>query len=299
MVFLLGCGRIEFDPRTDAAFVAPLDAPANSDCWDAWASGLPALTPATRVVELSSPGIEHDMTVVADGTQLYFSSDRAGSLGMNDIFVALRDGPSGPFTRIEHVPSLSSTTGDGPFFTRDGLTGILASARFGAGAAGGSDFWFAQRATHEEPFTLTHTGTELNTPGADYDAWLSLDGLRLYYSTSAVITMSARATLTDPWNPPVQVPGVNAAGEYDPSLSPDERVMVFTSHRLSPERDVFVATRSDREVPFSTPVSVDAITTTAAEYDPHIAPDGCSIYFASDRDGASGELEIHVTHVVR
>lgn len=291
VLFSLGCGRIAFDPLNDAA---PIDAPRV--CWDRWFAGVPPLTTPMRVLELDTAANEHDVALTADGRQLYFSSNRTGTIGGDDIYVALRDEPFGPFTQVEHVPSINTGDNEGPFFTRDGLTGVLSSDR--TTTEGGSDLWIAQRSALDQPFTVTSTGLAiLNTTSADYDAWLSVDELRLYYVSNAVILLTTRTAVGAPWSAPVPVPGVNTVAEYDVSLSPDERVIVFTSHRLSPMRDIFVAVRATTADGFQTPMPIDAVNTTFTDYDAHITTDGCELYWASSLE-TPGSLAIFVARVV-
>lgn len=91
--------------------------------------------------------------------------------------------------------------------------------------------------------------------------------------------------------------GREHGAEWDPSLSEDGRVIVFTSNRLSPLRDIFVATRPSTTVAFGGPEAVTILNSPDSDFDPHVTTDGCAIYFASDRGRSAGDLTIYVSRV--
>jgi Tol biopolymer transport system component len=87
------------------------------------------------------------------------------------------------------------------------------------------------------------------------------------------------------WNAPQPVASLNTVGlDSRPRLSPDELDVIFYSDRQG-DRDIFEATRTSLDRPFSTPVLVPGINTIAVERDPALTPDGLQLFFATDRDG--------------
>ena len=75
------------------------------------------------------------------------------------------------------------------------------------------------------------------------------------------------------------------AGDADPTLTADERVLVFSSNRNGGAggTDLWYSVRAERDRPFSTPVLVPNVNSTTNDGDPHLSEDGCRLYLASDR----------------
>lgn len=84
---------------------------------------------------------------------------------------------------------------------------------------------------------------------------------------------------------------VSPAKTDNPSASADLRELYFTSER-SGNADIYVAKRSAPDAPFSSPRRVDALSTSALETSPVISGDALTLYWASDREGGQGDLDI-------
>lgn len=77
----------------------------------------------------------------------------------------------------------------------------------------------------------------------------------------------------------------------NPTLSADLLEMFFTSERTG-NADIYVAERSSTQASFAAPVRVDSLSTDGSETSPAISPDGLTLYWASDRSGGLGDLDI-------
>lgn len=77
----------------------------------------------------------------------------------------------------------------------------------------------------------------------------------------------------------------------NPSVSGDLLELYFTSERTG-NADIYVAERSAPNAPFSAPRRVDALSTIGLETSPIITADALTLYWASDRDGGQGDLDI-------
>ncbi|HTU59027.1 MAG TPA: hypothetical protein VMF89_11350 [Polyangiales bacterium] len=84
---------------------------------------------------------------------------------------------------------------------------------------------------------------------------------------------------------------VSPAKTDNPSVSGDLLELYFTSER-SGNADIYVAQRSAPSTPFLAPRRVDALSTTGLETSPIITADALTLYWASDRDGGLGDLDI-------
>ena len=77
----------------------------------------------------------------------------------------------------------------------------------------------------------------------------------------------------------------------NPTLSADLLELYFTSERAG-TADIFVAERSDPDDAFGTPRRVDALSTSGTETSPIVSADALTLYWASDRAGGVGDLDI-------
>jgi Tol biopolymer transport system component len=175
--------------------------------------------------------------------------------------------------------------------TADGLYAVLGSTRTGSQNV---DVWETSRATTDDPWpalTRTHM-TMVNTSGSDHDPTISADGLHLYVAPDTQapqrIRVAARPDRTSNFSVPQTINELfSNTGDADPSPTPDERILLFSSNRASPATspaapNVWYATRASATGTFSAPLLVPDINTDAPEGDPHLSADGCTIYFARD-----------------
>ncbi|MBX3227414.1 MAG: PD40 domain-containing protein [Labilithrix sp.] len=89
-----------------------------------------------RVAELAAGSAsEGGVAMSRDGLTMFFASDRAGTLGGADVFMATRPSRAEAFTNIAHVPALSSPRSDRPgWLSRDGCRLYLGSDRASDGS---------------------------------------------------------------------------------------------------------------------------------------------------------------------
>ncbi len=190
---------------------------------------------ATPIKELDTPANESDMSVSPDGLRTYFASDRAGGLGLYDIWQASRDATAAPFSTVALTPNVSSTQNDFQSYYVPGAL-YLSSDR----GSGGVDIYRA--AEQSGGFASPLLIPELESPGYDGFEVVALDELRIYFASNR---------------------GDAAAG-----------FKIYTS------------TRSVTSQPWATPTLV----TELATFGPNvitswISPDGCRLYFSSDKSG--------------
>jgi hypothetical protein len=128
---------------------------------DLWVSTRPStLAPwgvPTPLAVLNSSTTDFDPCLSADGEEVFFASDRAGSLGGAALWTSTRIGNGGfnPPTRIFELDS--SGVDRSPALSHDGTRLLFASTR-----GGNSDWWLARRAGRGQPWTLVRSVNELN-----------------------------------------------------------------------------------------------------------------------------------------
>ncbi len=161
--------------------------------------------------------------------------------------------------------------------------------------------------------TPQNLGPGVNSPSADYGISFSADSLELYFSSTRPggfgggamgtdLWVSTRASIDDPWGPPVNLgPAVNGTtDEISPSISPDGLILYFSDEWGGPARpggvggyDIWMARRASRSAPWGTAVNVGApIDTPANDITPMLSADGLTLIFASDRAGGQGNYDV-------
>jgi hypothetical protein len=274
MLGLLGCGRVGFDDRADAADDPAHDAPADACTFGPWGARQPLATLDTVATEFG-PVISDDLL------RIYFDSDRAGT---TEIYVAERSSPAHPFGTPTIVPELDSNTFDGnATLTADELDLVFSSNR-----ATPTCLYEATRTARTDPFSgvshLDMTCSSVNAPGGGH---LSRDGLRLYYNDmrdakyEGAIFMTERASRAAPFGPPAAVAGLDAVNKGFPSLSADELTIYYEQDNGLGGLQVLEAHRSAIGAPFGPAARPPGFAPNAEEEDPAITGDGTTMVFSS------------------
>lgn len=243
---------------------------------------------------LNAPESDIDPWLTADGRTLFFASERGGA-GL-DLYRAERDGRDAPFGAVIDCADLQMNSSDSESkvtLTQDGLRYVVALFQ-------GSEvtLWSAIRTEVSEPFDTRAPLMVAAQPFAPADAQffdphLSDGGERLYAAPGAaglqhivhweLLDGQYVAPASDPFVNIHTLDGVVA----DPTLSGDERTLVFTfGPSDDPEdRDLWYATRTSIEVPFSDPKPLAALNTDDLEGSAHLGHDGCELFFARSPAG--------------
>jgi hypothetical protein len=141
-------------------------------------------------------------------------------------------------------PKINRSVEDfGAGISADGLELYFSSNRLGG--YGYSDIYVATRATTNDPWgDPVNLGPVVNSAYPDQFSFLSLDGLLLLFSDGmnppfrpdgyggGDIWISRRATLSDPWQAPVNLgPMINGPGsDRGPLISPDGSTLYFITY---------------------------------------------------------------------
>ena len=102
--------------------------------------------PPELVTSLSSPSVDLQPNVRHDGREVVFASNRAGTLGFQDIWVATRNGPNGPWStpvNLGGAVNRSDSSETRPSLSWDGTT--LYFGRALGGAAPATDIFVSTR----------------------------------------------------------------------------------------------------------------------------------------------------------
>ncbi len=186
-------------------------------------------------------------SISTDGLTLYFQSSRPGGFGSGDIYMTTRASRSAPWGPAVNLgpPINTSAIDANVWIPANGLELYFMSSR--PGGYGGWDIYVTKRATAKDPWgEPANLGPVVNSAYNEDGVGLSPDGLLLMFDDNASprpggygnsdFWMTRRASLSDPWQTPVNLgPKVNGPGlDFLPRISLDGRTLYFGSNRSSP-----------------------------------------------------------------
>jgi hypothetical protein len=220
------------------------------------ATGDPWGEPVNLGPIVNSSSHDYAPSISVGGLSLYFTSDRSGGYGGDDIWMATRETTEDDWgTPVNLGASVNSGANErGPSISADALELYFHSSR--PGGSGGRDIWVATRTTTGDPWDESvNLGPIVNGSSEDLGPSISADGLLLFFASnrsgghgSADLWVTTLDTIDDDWGTPVNPgPPVNSsAEEFAPSISPDGRTLYFTSDRAggSGQRDLWQASIS-------------------------------------------------------
>jgi Tol biopolymer transport system component len=176
-----------------------------------------------------------------DGHTMYFNSDRLGSSGMRDIYIARRTHTDDDFGWEEPVnagPVNSAAMDAGPSYLENEEAGSP-QLYFGSTRLGGIyDIYVSTQAADGSwgPAVLV---PELSSPQSDQRPSVRFDGLELFLHSDrpgaslADLWVSTRETTLDPWSAPVNLGAtVNSTSiDQQPFIASDRETLFFASDR--------------------------------------------------------------------
>jgi len=132
---------------------------------------------------VNSKAWDSQPSLSADGRTLYFSSERGGGLGGNDIYVTTL-GPDDSWTPARNLGAPINTPGDdlGPFIHASGTT--LYYATNGLVGLGSSDIFRSELGANGQWSTPRNLGYPFNTFANEASLFISSDNKRAYYTRS-------------------------------------------------------------------------------------------------------------------
>lgn len=247
-----------------------------------------------------------------DGLSLFFASGRPGGMGGNDIWVSQRASREDPWSEPVNLGSTVNTAfnEDVPSFSRDMHSMFFNSDR--PGGFGLRDIWISERA---------HTGDDLGwgepvnagpgvnssatDAGASYLENEEVGAPLLYFGSTrpggpgqSDIYVSAKAA-DGSWGPAVLVPELSSPlDDQRPNVRFDGLEMALQSNRPGSVglTDLWVSTRQTTLDDWSTAVNLGAAVNHAqADQAAFFASDRETLFFASNRPGGLGNLDLYMT----
>jgi Tol biopolymer transport system component len=267
--------------------------------WNDW--GAP-----TNLVPLNTPFVDGCASLSPDGLELWFTSNRPGSLGATDIYVATRPSKDARWTAAENAgaPINSPASEACPTMAR-GERLYFTSFR-AAGSAG--DLYVIRRGPRGWG-PLERLGSNINRDGSIEESATIYeedngDQVMLFSSNREGRNRIYQSINGGPAQ--LVAGGVNTltAADARPTVSKDGLEIFFDSTRWShPNVDLAVAARSSTSQPwgtasrlhFSSAQSPGTFGQPGFDAKPSISWDGGEMVFASNRAGTTGLIDLWMT----
>ena len=250
---------------------------------------------------VNSSFIDQGPALTKDGLSLYFSSDRPGGSGFQDIWVTQRASLDAPWAPPVNIQIVNSEYLDFvPSLSRDEHWMFFNSSR--PGGFGGYDIWVSYRTKTKDDFgwgTPVNIGPAINTSSNDQGGFYFQNddaGIpQLFFISDRAGGMGGydiyvSEIFPNGFGPAQPVLELNSpALDARPSIRFDGLEMVFFSAR--PDTlggyDLWTATRQTVFDQWSTLTNLGpTINGTANDQTPFLAADRQTLYFASNREGS-------------
>jgi len=244
---------------------------------------------------------------------------RQSNSGMTVVWLAVVVGilPSGGRTKADFTfgepvnlgPNINTSAPEMPtYISPDGLVMYLNSLDR-PGGYGGWDLWLSTRETLDDDWQVpVNLGSPLNTAQDECQAYLSADGLELYFPSTRSggygfwdLWMARRSGRDADWDAPQNLgPVINSsAAEGGPWLSPDGLELYYyirTREGGYGNDDIWVSRRSTLDSAWGAPENLGpAVNSSASERLPFVSSNGLFLLFSDEvsiRPGGFGDGDL-------
>jgi hypothetical protein len=232
------------------------------------------------------------------GLTLYYASNAEGKF---DIMVAKRRSKAVEWPKGKILEDYVSTVADdrGVYATDGKLPHYLFFATKKDKETNNFDIYVAVRHDHGKAWSAPTPINSIATPADELHPWLTANGKLLYFSRKTKegwrVYVSKRPKGTGPggWEKPTLVEDI-PAGFHHATLMPNGKKMYLQGPLGKGRWGLFVSTLGDDG--WKKPEPLDEINHPkgkTGDLSPNLSRDGAVLYFASDRPGGKGGLDIY------
>jgi len=264
---------------------------------------------------LNTPSNDNYAVVSKDELTIYFTSNRPGSLGGDDLWFATRESVDSPWQEPQNMGETINTAYNDslPFLSPNEHVLYFYSTRPGCGVPPSGDVWMTRRQNkHSDWEQPTNLGCVLNTPADEIapaffedpeteQAWL-------FYGSNRPGSADY-----DVYASPLGEDGLAGPGILIPEFSSpgrDTRIFIrkdgleafITSNRTGGQGgiDIWTSTRATLSDPWPAPTNLGfPVNSTADDGSPWLSKDGTTLYIFSTRTGGEGFRDIWYTTRVK
>jgi hypothetical protein len=292
------------------AGLIPLTALAQAGGFGDWAPAQKIDEIAGNSSELNTAALDGCPIQSPDGLSLYMASNRTGGLGGLDIWVATRKSTKKPWGAPVNLGEPVNSTSDDFCPTPIGKRGLFFVSREALpGACGQGDIYFTRHSRRHgwrAPVRLAcdtagGPNSALDEQGPSYvDSGRKTE---LYFSRSSAAPAVPGEIFVSRlgwggFGPASPVAELNdaTANDIQPNVRRDGLEVVLSSNRAGGvgAQDIWIATRKSTHKPWSAPVNLAAVNTTAAESRPSLSKRGEQLLLGR-APGPEGMSDIYVT----
>lgn len=235
------------------------------------------------------PGVDEDdfgPSLSADRLTLLFARVVDGR---QELFTAIRDSVGETFRLPAHLGEIRSGNSTTPILSRNGL-----HLYFASDMSGDWEIWHASRFEVTAQFGDVKSLTEVNSRASELRPWLDAGELNLYFesdrnaTTGPDIWRATRRSASDPFDNPVQVPGMAEAGvEGSPSLTPDGLTLFYLADAgaSTATRTLYRASRATETEPFLRREVVPFLDSFDMTGHAFLSADGRELVFSAPYEG--------------
>ncbi len=209
-----------------------------------------------------------------------------------------------PPTELAFEGELNVSFSRGPWPSTDRLTLYFSMELWG----GSESIYYATRTDPESSsFGAPARIDTVSSDWAEGTPTLSVDGKTIYffaetgqggYGTRDIYYATRSSDWpSEPFGMRAILPNVNdAGGDETPKLTPNGQTLVFSSTRPgSSGMDLYIAERGSSSDDFATVRRLDELATAGSETGGSLTPNDMTLFYASDRAGTIGNLDLWVT----
>ena len=285
---LMGADGCDDGSGPEGAGAAPMVLQA-AEAWTPWSEPVP-------IAELNTDGADGNIYLTKNELTIYFNSNRTGTLGGNDLWIAHRPSQSDAWGTPVNLGSVLNTSSDdqGPSLSKDERLLFFLSNR--TGGFGGADIYVTRRDDVDDDFGWGPPeilGADVNTSigeNAPHFQEKGEDGKpSLYFARGAPANDIFVAPLSKdgvPLGPAVAMTILNSASlDGGPCVRRDGLELIFNSNRAGGfgAFDLYSSTRASVQDAWSTPVNLGAppnsTGSTVGDFSPALSYDGRTLFF--------------------